>query len=152
MNDSRSDQSADIEVYEAPGITIYFNAARSIGEFGHLAELPEVFDRSRDPWIDATAADPEKIAAVIRKDPSGALQYDLTDGPDEEPDVPTRIDPQVDGALYIRGDIRIALKEGVARETRAALCRCGRSGNKPFCDKTCEASGWKSEWHPPADQ
>lgn len=151
MSDATHDNTAGIEVFEADGITIYWNKARCIGEHGCLSALPEVFDHSRDPWIDPSKATPEEIAKVVCQCPSGAMQYELTDGPDEQPDVPTRIDPQVDGALYIRGDLRIALKEGLATETRAALCRCGRSGNKPFCDKTCEKSGWKSEWHPPEE-
>lgn len=151
MGDAPGDPTQDIEVFEAEGITVYWNKSRYIVEPGALSALPEVFDQSRDPWIDATKASPEEIAAVIRQEPSGALQYELTDGPDEQPEVPTRIEPQVDGALHVRGDLRIALKAGLATETRVALCRCGRSGDKPFCDKTCEASGWKSEWHPPTE-
>lgn len=35
------------------------------------------------------------------------------------------------------GDLTLSLPDGSAlRETRAALCRCGSSQNKPFCDNT----------------
>lgn len=146
-----SDAHPEISAYEAPGITVYFDQSRCILAAECVRGLPGVFDRDRDPWVQPEGATPDEIAEVIRRCPSGALQYDLAEGPDEAPDTPTRIDPQVDGALYVRGDLRILLGEGLATETRAAVCRCGRSGNKPFCDKTCEASGWKSEWHPPAE-
>lgn len=139
-----------ISAYEADGITVYYDESRCILANECVRGLKEVFDRDRDPWVDPGGADPERIAEVIRRCPSGALQYDLTDGPDEQPDSPVRVDPQEDGPLYVRGDLRIALDEGVMTATRAAMCRCGRAGNKPFCDKTCERSGWSSTWHPPA--
>jgi len=41
-----------------------------------------------------------------------------------------------DGPLYFRGRIEIDGSESRASisDTRAALCRCGASGNKPLCD------------------
>ncbi len=40
-------------------------------------------------------------------------------------------------APSIEGDLTLSLPDGSAlRETRAALCRCGSSQNKPFCDNT----------------
>jgi CDGSH-type Zn-finger protein len=40
------------------------------------------------------------------------------------------------GPLYVRGGIPIASADGTPYETRnrVALCRCGRSENRPFCD------------------
>jgi len=40
------------------------------------------------------------------------------------------------GPLLARGDLVFADEAGkvLRRETTAALCRCGHSGNKPFCD------------------
>ncbi len=50
----------------------------------HAAEcvrrLPAVFDVNRRPWIDVDGADAERIAAVIGRCPSGALQYELPAG------------------------------------------------------------------------
>ena len=46
------------------------------------------------------------------------------------------IDPQLDGPLRVRGNLEITSGTGrvVSRVVQAALCRCGASANKPFCD------------------
>jgi CDGSH-type Zn-finger protein len=40
------------------------------------------------------------------------------------------------GPLWVRGGIPVTAADGFAYEVRnrVTLCRCGRSGNKPFCD------------------
>jgi CDGSH-type Zn-finger protein len=44
----------------------------------------------------------------------------------------------VSGPLWVRGRIPIESAEGITYEVRnrVALCRCGKSTNKPFCDGT----------------
>jgi len=66
--------------------------------------------------------------------------------------LPTRdgvlaIDPQPNGPLRVRGNLEIMSGTGrvVARVTSAYLCRCGGSGNKPFCDGTHSKIGFKSD-------
>ncbi len=59
-----------------------------------------------------------------------------------EPNLPKSIgvveDPGMHcaGPLWVRGGIPVESHDGFAYETRnrVALCRCGRSENKPFCD------------------
>jgi CDGSH-type Zn-finger protein len=49
----------------------------------------------------------------------------------------TRITPYRDGPLIIRGDFAIEDQEGNAIEPgrgTVALCRCGKSRLRPFCD------------------
>ncbi|MBI5310889.1 MAG: (4Fe-4S)-binding protein [Actinobacteria bacterium] len=149
---SSEDSHGDVSAYTTDGVTVYYDKSRCIHSGECVRGLPQVFDTKQQPWVQPGNADAEAVAEAIHRCPSGALQYELADGPDEQPETPTRIDPQIDGPLYVRGDLRIALDEGLLTDTRAALCRCGRSGNKPFCDKTCERSGWSSTWHPPADE
>jgi CDGSH-type Zn-finger protein len=52
-----------------------------------------------------------------------------------------------DGPHHLRGDIEVREDSGkaLARETRMALCRCGASGNKPYCDNSHVGSGFKDE-------
>lgn len=44
----------------------------------------------------------------------------------------------VSGGLWVRGGIPVKTVEGESYEVRnrVVLCRCGQSGNKPFCDGT----------------
>ena len=52
-------------------------------------------------------------------------------------DTETVITPYRDGPLLVRGDFRLQDQDGNAidpgRQT-IALCRCGKSRNRPFCD------------------
>lgn len=61
-------------------------------------------------------------------------------------DGPIDIAPQVDGPLMVRGNMEIISGTGrmVARLTAARFCRCGHSKNKPFCDGSHVAAGFKS--------
>jgi CDGSH-type Zn-finger protein len=54
--------------------------------------------------------------------------------------------PVPDGPLYVRGELEILDAEGgvVASGTRFALCRCGQSANKPFCDNAHRAAGFRA--------
>jgi len=59
---------------------------------------------------------------------------------------PLAIDPQLDGPLRLRGNLEIVSGTGrvVARTQQIFLCRCGQSQNKPFCDGSHKAAGFKS--------
>jgi CDGSH-type Zn-finger protein len=58
-----------------------------------------------------------------------------------------RITPYEDGPLLVRGPFTLIDQEGndieVTRRT-VALCRCGRSRIKPFCDGMHKLSGFKA--------
>ena len=49
------------------------------------------------------------------------------------------------GPLLLRGDVRIFDSDGrlLYEGERAALCRCGGSSNKPFCDGTHKTNGFR---------
>jgi CDGSH-type Zn-finger protein len=51
------------------------------------------------------------------------------------------------GPLWVRGGIPIESSDGTEYEVRknVTLCRCGKSGNKPFCDGTHASAGWTDE-------
>jgi CDGSH-type Zn-finger protein len=53
-----------------------------------------------------------------------------------------------DGPLLVRGEARIVDAEGNPIERRrrtVALCRCGLSSIKPFCDGTHKAAGFRTD-------
>jgi len=77
------------------------------------------------------------MAAVIRRCPTGALQYERLDGQDAEKATGRNaLVDSPDGPIYAHGDIELRSSTGalIAREVRAAFCRCGASANKPYCD------------------
>ena len=57
------------------------------------------------------------------------------------------ITPYRDGPLIVRGPVRIEDQDGnvidAGRET-VALCRCGKSGLKPFCDGSHRRAGFRA--------
>ncbi|WP_245160124.1 CDGSH iron-sulfur domain-containing protein [Blastococcus sp. CT_GayMR20] len=57
------------------------------------------------------------------------------------------ITPYRDGPLIVRGDFRLVDPDGAVidpgRKT-IALCRCGKSGIKPFCDGAHKRSGFSA--------
>lgn len=77
------------------------------------------------------------MIAAIEHCPSGALTLrQVAEGPDLEPDLAVRIAVMDDGPLLVTGAIPLTRPDGTTDEVRArmALCRCGQSANKPYCD------------------
>lgn len=120
----------------------------------HAAECirraPAAFDAKRRPWIlpDEEAAD--TVMQAVRACPSGALAAVRTDGgAAEEPDPANSVRVVASGPLNVRGDLRIAGADagspGVAM--RAALCRCGESEHKPFCDNSHDQCNFTDPGH-----
>lgn len=58
--------------------------------------------------------------------------------PEYEPSIDIIQDPEkgVSAGIFVKGNIPIESSDGYIYETRnrVALCRCGKSNNKPFCD------------------
>jgi CDGSH-type Zn-finger protein len=65
------------------------------------------------------------------------LHYRLTDGPAEAPSVPTKVRALDEGPILVRGDLLIRTASGTLKETRAALCGCGKTDIAPFCNGAC---------------
>lgn len=66
--------------------------------------------------------------------------------PLEARDGDVQVRPQLDGPLLVTGNLEICAATGrtVSKLTRGALCRCGGSQTKPFCDGTHKTIGFKS--------
>ncbi len=127
-----------VRSYEHEGFVVDFSPSRCIHAEECVRGLPEVFDTSKRPWVDPAQAEAAAIVDVVEKCPTGALQFRFTGGQRQElPDAEATINIVPAGPLYARGDITVNETDGrVERETRVALCRCGASENKPWCDNT----------------
>jgi len=131
--------------YQGRDIQVQYDVKRCIHAAECVNGLPSVFDPNAKPWVDADGASAADVARVIMRCPSGALHYAPEDEALREP-VPAENNVRVeaDGPLYMRGDIEIRMPDGttVLKDTRVALCRCGASKNKPFCDNSHGKAGF----------
>ena len=130
--------------YENDHIRVLWDATRCIHTGICLRLLPEVFDVRARPWVDLSGADADAIAETVRRCPTGALRYDGVDLA-EQPDEPTTVEIRPNGPLYLRGRIRLVGPGGREHpeEHRVALCRCGASENKPYCDNSHRLIGFR---------
>ncbi|MDR0866288.1 MAG: CDGSH iron-sulfur domain-containing protein [Candidatus Symbiothrix sp.] len=112
------------------------------GDIWHLIRKP------------ATDVEKEIIKHQGTHCPSGRLVLvDAKTGEIYEPNLDPSIgileDPvmKVSGPIWVKGGIRIQSADGSSYEirNRVALCRCGHSSNKPFCDSTHIKVGFTDE-------
>jgi uncharacterized Fe-S cluster protein YjdI/CDGSH-type Zn-finger protein len=133
--------------YRSEQIVVSFDLERCIHARYCVRGLPEVFDPSNRRWVRPERAKAEHVAEVVMRCPSGALQFEHTDGTTESIPQQNSIAVSVNGPLYVRGDIHIKtpLGETLLEDTRVALCRCGESHNKPFCDNSHKQTNFRDK-------
>jgi len=105
----------------------------------------KLFEKGRNPWADPDLVEESELDRVIRRCPSGALTYTKNDGTQTEQPASVNTATVIpNGPLYVRGDLKIVGKdpENPTSATRVALCRCGHSKNKPFCDFSHVEAGY----------
>ncbi len=116
-----------------------------VGECGRAKG--DLFVGGRKPWCEPDQVSIPDAARVVQACPTGALTQHMADGtPMDEPlDETNSVHVASDGPLYVRGDLEIQgapdAMPGLKR--RAALCRCGHSKNKPFCDGAHKEAGFR---------
>jgi uncharacterized Fe-S cluster protein YjdI len=109
-----------------------------------VRSLPQVFDETRRPWITVDAASADEVDAAVARCPSGALRARRVGVPARMGEGAPEIRASANGPLLLSGGVRVLDAEGnlLYEGERAALCRCGGSGNKPFCDGTHRTNGF----------
>ncbi len=133
------------KVYRGAGVEVSFDLDLCI----HIAEClrgnPAVFELRRRPWVLPDEADPEAVAEVVERCPSGALLYRRLDGGRQEQHRGTTLTPIRDGPLLVVGEVEVRREDGsLEKLPRATLCRCGHSLHKPFCDNQHLAVGFRA--------
>jgi uncharacterized Fe-S cluster protein YjdI len=139
---------AGIQRRSSEAITVTFDPALCAHSARCLNGLPEVFDINARPWIQPQHATADDVARTVLNCPSGALQFERLDGgPAEVAAKPTTALAIPNGPVALRGDLEFHGAGGdVTRTaTRATLCRCGQSSNKPFCDATHRRIGFQAD-------
>lgn len=115
-----------------------------IGECGRAKG--DLFVGGRQPWCQPDLATGDEVKEVILRCPTGALS--VTDKSGKNPETASLENTAhvaYNGPLFVRGDLDI---EGASTDVpglkfRAALCRCGQSKNKPYCDNSHEVAKFK---------
>lgn len=112
---------------------------------------------SGDAWelAEDSASEFHHNEAVIAANecPAGRLTAVEKDGTVHEPDYSPAIeilqDPEerVSAGIFVKGGIPIESSDGSVYEirNRVVLCRCGMSGNKPFCDSRHVSEGYRED-------
>lgn len=135
------------KTYASKEIAVSYDPRRCIHAERCVHGAPEVFDPEKRPWIQPGEASADKLAAVIAECPTGALRYERLDGgPAEKVPEEVSITFAKDGPIYVRGPMPVADGAGNRYEdagARYALCRCGGSSNKPYCDGTHTKVGFE---------
>lgn len=145
--------------YKNEQITVYWRPELCAHSRKCIDHLPEVFDAGKRPWIDIQGSSPEKIIELIDRCPSGALRYSIPEGSQVDPEktkgpgnianeknivAPIQITVSKNGPLLVRGPAEVVDPDGntIRKADSMALCRCGYSRNRPFCDGSHKVQGW----------
>ncbi|MFN1834981.1 CDGSH iron-sulfur domain-containing protein [Balneola sp. MJW-20] len=134
--------------YESDNIKVTWDKKRCIHAEECVKGLPDVFNINQKPWIQPENAKADAIRNTIHKCPTGALQYEMLNSAQKEtPPEINIVRLAEDGPVYIHGDIVIEDLDGneLMKDTRVAMCRCGLSSNKPFCDNSHIEGAFKAD-------
>lgn len=136
--------------YKGAEISVTYNPmlCSHAAECGRLAG--HVFNPAQKPWVQPDQGTTDEIRAVVAACPSGALA--LVGKNDEvehlfAPDADIQIEQH--GPYWIQN---VAAPEEAHKNAgvgstlqKYVLCRCGKSGNKPYCDGAHRDAGWRDD-------
>lgn len=137
--------------YRAGDVVVSFDGDVCIHSEECVRGLPTVFDTAARPWIQPGNAAPEDVRAAVARCPSGALQFRVVTSPTspspQSSGLPAGVKVVVkpNGPYLVQGPVAVCDVAGVVLKegTLLALCRCGQSSSKPFCDGTHGRVGWR---------
>lgn len=144
----------EVKEFSNGEITVFWRSEMCIHSANCLITLPEVFNAKKKPWINIHASNSKEIMSIIDTCPSRALTYlksskFITSKPRVTPKKKAkfaRVQILKNGPALITGNfiVRDSKKKKIKVENEvAAICRCGGSKKKPFCDGTHQTIGFK---------
>lgn len=130
-------------------VTIRFDAGRCVHSRACVLGHPEIYAANVEgEWILPDAASAETAMLTALTCPSGAIRVSRNDGSatSDRPPAVNTLRLRENGPLAVEAELVIA---GDAQASpRATLCRCGLSGNKPFCDGAHAQTGFQATGEP----
>ena len=136
-------------------ITVHWKPSTCIHATTCYRELGRVFNPRQRPWVNMQGATSERIIEIVKKCPTDALTYDWNDlsKKSDKPGKgsataleeksrqkmagkPVEIRIMKNGPYVVEGDFRVVGSDGKEKKPMqmTSFCRCGVSGNMPFCD------------------
>ena len=136
--------------YNNDDITISWKPEKCIHSANCVRTLPGVFNPNERPWVKIKNADTPHLIEAVDKCPSGALSWMRLEQPTFEEEVDAAIAENTtlsilkDGPILVKGGFEMIDDQGNVVEggESVALCRCGASANKPFCDGSHKKVGF----------
>lgn len=125
--------------YEGTEYDVYWDGSLCMHMGECVRDETDLFVKGREPWSEPDLVDPGIVLDVVKRCPSGALtcksqRYEA----EESAENVNTVTVSANGPLYMRGELEIEgadeAMDGI--QFRAALCRCGESEFKPFCDNS----------------
>lgn len=139
--------SRGLQTYEGDDVTVTFDRRLCIHSEECVRGLPTVFNPTRNRWIRPDGAAAADVMTAVAACPSGALRARRSrdPAPAEPPPEIVAITVSTDGPLLLRGPLRLVNAAGdtIATADAAALCRCGATGNPPYCDGSHTRTGFR---------
>ncbi len=133
--------------FESDDIIVDYEVKRCIHAENCVHGLPAVFDVKKRPWIQPEHATAEQVVKAVMDCPTGALKFrrKVDGSPEPAPEQNTSLIVP-NGPLYVKGDVEIVATDKSSQpEHRMAICRCGASKNKPFCDNAHQKINFEAD-------
>ena len=109
--------------------------------------LPKVFNPKNRPWVNLDDAENKVIMDQVNTCPSGALsgRYNHEENQNDSSNGTPTIEVTPNGPILVKGSLQLKYKDkNELKEAKiTAFCRCGASGNKPFCDGSHSKVGFE---------
>lgn len=123
----------DLEIVDETGETLHRDTRIALCRCGQSSNTPFCDDAHLEAGFEAAGLE----RALVREPPEHARGGRL------------RINPSVNGPYDLDGQATVVSASGTGQELRAvgqdSLCRCGNSGNKPFCDGSHRGVGFRAQ-------
>jgi CDGSH-type Zn-finger protein/uncharacterized Fe-S cluster protein YjdI len=124
----------DVRLLTPDGETLVSDTRVALCRCGHSENKP-LCDGSHDRVFEAAGVRPEDV-----------LPTDAERGTEDQARSagPLTVTPTKDGPFQVTGRVDLRSAEGETARERAALCRCGASDDRPFCDGTHAAADFST--------